>query len=437
MISRLRRLLRSELFSLYCVQFSTYLLPLVTIPFLARRLGPSSWGLVAYFQAMAMCLALVVEFGFGLSATRAVARRRESLTFRSDMISAVIAAKLLLSGAVAGIGVLLGMFLPQCRQHPWMLGAAIAFAVAQGSNMVWYYQGLGRTSVAASADVVGRGLATVLIFAFVAGPADAWKPLCFWALGSVGSTAVTLTRAWRQVPFRAPSFRLAIDALRDGFALFLFRSAVSIYVLGNSFVLGNFAEASSVGYYAGAERIGRGVLALLQPMNMDMYAQVSHAMARGMHEAARVHLRFLRMMGGASLLVGAAVFALAEPMVHILLGPNFEPAIAAVRLFALLPPAVALANSLGANWMVPLRLDRPFTAIVAAASALDLLLAATLAPRWQHLGMCFAVTSTEVFVALAFYIYLRARGCDPFTAARQPAPAEVAAEPAPASAGGD
>ncbi len=213
---------------------------------------------------------------------------------------------------------------------------------------------------------------------------------------------------------------------------------MSIYVLGNAFILGNFAPPKTVGYYAGAEKIGRGVLAALQPMNLDMYAQVSHAMGKSVADAARVNLKFLRMMGGGSLLVGAGVFVMAGPMVRILLGAGFGPAVTAVRVFALLPPAVAFANSMGANWMVPLRLDRQFTAIVMAASALNVGLAAALAPRFQHLGMCFAVTAREVFVGSAFCVYLRARRADPFSALSKIEPlTSAAAEPAPAGAGGD
>ena len=64
--------------ALYGVQFVRKLLPLVIIPYLARTLGPAGWGVVAFTQSIAEFMVLVIEFGFNLSATREIARNRES-----------------------------------------------------------------------------------------------------------------------------------------------------------------------------------------------------------------------------------------------------------------------------------------------------------------------------------------------------------------------
>ncbi len=56
--------------SLYVVQACRKLVPLFTIPYLARVLGPSGWGDVAFTLSMGDFIALFAEFGFLLSATR-------------------------------------------------------------------------------------------------------------------------------------------------------------------------------------------------------------------------------------------------------------------------------------------------------------------------------------------------------------------------------
>jgi PST family polysaccharide transporter len=60
--------------SLYGVQFANYLLPLITIPYLTRVLGVATWGLVAFAQAFGAYASIGIEYGFHLSATRAVAK---------------------------------------------------------------------------------------------------------------------------------------------------------------------------------------------------------------------------------------------------------------------------------------------------------------------------------------------------------------------------
>jgi hypothetical protein len=64
--------------ALYGVQLVRKVLPLIIVPYLARTLGASGWGVVAFTLSMAELIVLLIEFGFNLSATREVARARDS-----------------------------------------------------------------------------------------------------------------------------------------------------------------------------------------------------------------------------------------------------------------------------------------------------------------------------------------------------------------------
>ena len=55
---------------LYVAHALALLVPLATIPYLARVLGPHAWGLVVFSQSLGAWLALVIEYGFDLSGTR-------------------------------------------------------------------------------------------------------------------------------------------------------------------------------------------------------------------------------------------------------------------------------------------------------------------------------------------------------------------------------
>src|SRR5436190_22390445 len=76
------RLARNQLIqnaaALYGVQVARKVLPLVIVPYLARILEPSGWGVMAFTQSLAEFVVLVIEFGFNLSATREIARNRHS-----------------------------------------------------------------------------------------------------------------------------------------------------------------------------------------------------------------------------------------------------------------------------------------------------------------------------------------------------------------------
>lgn len=64
--------------SLLTVQIAKYILPLVSIPYLARILGPQEWGLVIFAQVSAQWFEMILDYGFNLSATREIARNRDN-----------------------------------------------------------------------------------------------------------------------------------------------------------------------------------------------------------------------------------------------------------------------------------------------------------------------------------------------------------------------
>ena len=89
--------------ALYLIQATTMLFPLVTVPFLARVLGPVMFGTVALAQAAGMYVMTTVEYNFTLSGTRDVARARHLPEELSRILADVILARVMLILISAGI----------------------------------------------------------------------------------------------------------------------------------------------------------------------------------------------------------------------------------------------------------------------------------------------------------------------------------------------
>ena len=86
-----------NVFILFIVKFSGYIVPLAALPYLARVLGPGDFGSVAVAQSLSMLLSVIVEYGFVLSATREVSQFRSSPSKLKDIASRVLGAKIFLA----------------------------------------------------------------------------------------------------------------------------------------------------------------------------------------------------------------------------------------------------------------------------------------------------------------------------------------------------
>jgi PST family polysaccharide transporter len=399
--------------SLYGVQIAIYLVPLITVPYLARVLGAAGWGMVAFAQAFGSYVALLGEYGFALSATREVARHRDSREKLIGILAGVMGAKGLLAAVSLLAALLAGWLVPIFREHPVLLWTGMFWALTRAFSMMWFFQGFERMQVIAAVEIACQTLATIGIFVLVHRPQDGWRVLIVQGLGYLLSFAIGLGMAYRELPFRLPTWHSTWEALRMGWTMFLFRGSVSLYTVGNAFILGLFVPPQIVGYYAGAEKTSRAFLGLLNPVSQTLYPRLSSLVHTARDRAARLARIGVAVMGLGGVAMGTLVFFLAPLLVRIVLGGEFAPAVPILRILALLPPLIALSNVFGIQWMLPLGMDRAFNTIIVLAGLINLGLAVVFAPLFGGVGMAWAVVSAEIFVTGGIYLFLRLRKLDP------------------------
>src|SRR5437660_1366003 len=128
-----RRAVQSVLFrnimALYAVQVCRKLIPLATIPYLTRVLGPSTWGTMAFVLTSVTCLVLFVEFGFGISATREIASNRDLKEECARVVAGVFGLQIILFALGLAILSFASFHLPILRDNPALFLAGIFYAV--------------------------------------------------------------------------------------------------------------------------------------------------------------------------------------------------------------------------------------------------------------------------------------------------------------------
>jgi PST family polysaccharide transporter len=386
--------------ALYGVQAVRKTLPLILIPYLAWALGPSGWGMVAFMQSMAEFAVLVIEFGFNLSATREIAQNRGNPKALAEIMSGVLGAQLFL----AAVGIVLICIVSQCvpslRSDPKLVAAGLFYAVGQGLIPLWFFQGLERMRLSAVLEVSGRIVGLAAVFLFVHSPKDTWITLFIQGVAPALATVAGLIVAFRSIPFYIPTRALILAALLRGWPLFVFRSAESLYGVGNAFILGLFATPAEVGYFASAEKISRAIFGLLNPIRDALYPRLSHLTHHSPAGAARLARIGSAVMISGGVLLGAGTFVFSSKLIRIFMGEAFAPAIIVLKIFSLLPVLLSITHSAGIQWLLPRGRDAELNRIILLAGALNVVLAVSLAPYFAHLGMAWAVTCSEAFVCI-------------------------------------
>ena len=384
--------------SLYAVQGSRKLLPLLTIPYLARILGPSGWGDVAFAQSMGDLIAVLAEFGFVLSATREIAQTRDCRDTCGRVASGTFGAQVVLTFVAVMIAFAVATRVPLLRSHPRLLCAGLIYGAVQGVSPLWLFQGFERMTLAASLEVPSKVCALVAIFFFVRTPADDWKVLAFQSFTPISMCVVGLSLANRLVNFRAPTCALVWRSLRAGLPMFLLRSGMATYSTANVLILGIFAPAPIVGYYASAEKLSKAIAGLLLPIRDAFYPRLSHLAVHSPLENERLTRISAVIEASCGLVLSIIAWAAAGPIIRLIFGNTFAGAVPILRILAVLPFILSFADAIGFQSLLPAGKEAVVVKAIIAGGVVNLVVAVLLAPRFLGQGMATSVVIAEAVV---------------------------------------
>jgi PST family polysaccharide transporter len=279
---------------------------------------------------------------------------------------------------------------------------------------IWYFQGLEQVRVIAAITISTNMVAALGILFLVRSPDQSWLPLALRTAASSASLVAGLMLAYRVTPFLAPRLATSASALRQGFPLFIFRSATSMYTTANVLLLGLMAPPSVVALFAGAEKISRAAIAAVWPITQAFYPRISYLLSNDPRNASKTARLSVLLTLSAGAAASIAIFLGAPLLVRLLLGHGFEGSTPILRLFALLPVLMASSNVFGIQWMLPLRMDRTFNCILVAAGVVNLGLACILVPLAQQTGMAVSVVTAEAVVTASIIVVLMRRKMAPW-----------------------
>ncbi|MEM7352108.1 MAG: oligosaccharide flippase family protein [Acidobacteriota bacterium] len=411
-----RPTLRGQMAALYASHFVKYLLPLITIPYLARVLGVRTLGLLAFIQAFSMLIHQLLEFGFGLSMTKDVARYRDSPEKLARLTSGVVGTQVILLVVAVLVTFAAQHTVPLLRQNPLLLWMGLAVAITQGLNFFWFLRGVEKMQQVASLDVLTRLLRTVGIFLLVRNPDDVWLVLASDAVAGAISAAVGAVIVYRTVPFRLPSGSEIRATVEESWSLFVVRASATMFSAGNTFVLGLFVSPTLVGYFTSAEKISTAVRMLFTPAFDALYPYMSYDVSKAPQEAFRLMRKAFLQLEALALLASIGVFIFAPLIVRILFGAEFEAAVPILRIFAFFPVIVVANNCLGSHWLLILGYRKIFVSVGVVIGLLNVGLTTLVAVEWPqhgHYGAVIAFMLTQLMATVAFALFARKVGFTP------------------------
>lgn len=399
--------------SLFSLHVANMLLPLLTVPYVVRVIGPERLGLLNFSQAFVAYFTLLINYGFDMAAVRTIAANRTDQDVTNQVFSEVVTGKALLWVVSTGIFGLITAFIPEFRAHLWLHICTYIGCLGIVFFPVWLYQAMESLGQVALFNTVIKVLVTLSVFVFIREPDDYVYQNLSLSLAQVTISLIAFFVAIHRfhITFRWPS----LSALRKRFSndstLFFTSVVATVYAGSNVFLLGVFSTAYHVGIFSAGARIVSIVQAFVSlVLNQAFFPIVANAFGQGRDKGLGIIRTIFFPVMALMTVTSIGLWFIAPVFIALFYGPQFAEAVVVLRIVSLLPITLGLNNLLGVHTMLSLRMDRPFFYISAIGSVLSLTLNALLIQRFGPAGVASSWVATEAFVTACFYVYLRYKG---------------------------
>jgi O-antigen/teichoic acid export membrane protein len=379
----------------------------------ARRLGPSMYGIIGVASGILLYLNQIADAGIELSGVPAVARTRDGL---QKLVSSTLTVRVVIALSLTILVVAAGLTVfPQPDGAVLALYALGLLFVATGTR--WVFVGLQRTTWVAVARVAGELTALVIVLVAVRGAGDiGMVPIA--ALFGALVAAVGMLAALRGLGIR-PIVRIDWATSQPLFARgpYLVGFTLLGLVLFNAdlIYLRFISGEAEAGYYAAAYTF----IAFAANLSVAWAHSVMPTLARFERaDEGRNHVYQTAMLLAytVSLPVAVGGMLIALPLIQVLFGQDYASAAAVLAWLLPAVPVAAIREIAVTGLIGTPGGERQLIRLNASCVAFNLIILIPIVPAYGMIGAAVVTVLTEILrLILAFRYASRA-------AFRQPSP---------------
>lgn len=401
------KILRTNFSYLFFLQIANYLIPLLLLPYIGTVLGASNFGKIMFVQAFIAYFILFVDFGFNVSATKAIVENRED----KSKMSAVFWDTMLAKGAIFLLcfifllGLVFGLDKFQKDYELFFIG--YISVLSSFLFPLWLFQGLEKMKEVTIVNVVPKLLMLFFTFYFVNDSNDYTLALLIQMLALLFSALMSLFIVYqkRYVYFIKPTIKGAIEQIRNSWHIFLTSLSTNLYTTTNIVVLGLLTNDAIVGVYSAADKLIRALISFISSVMQVVFPRVNVYYRESSDKAINFVKRLIAVVAIGCILLAFVILGGAEFIIQKMYSSgDFEKTVDVFRYSSLLPLFSVVNGLLAINVLVVFGLRKSLSKIVFIGCLFSLILISPLVSKFQEIGAVICATLTEILIFILLII---------------------------------
>lgn len=391
---------------MYLLQFFNAVVPLITLPYITRILGASNYGTFSIALNIIIYLQVLVEYGFGMSATRKIAIKEDNPRDDNKLFTSVFVSRL----SLLIVACLLSLIYMAVKQTDNSLSLCVIvldmMLIGTAFQMNWYFQGKQSMMYISLINIVSRSISVALIFLLVKDSSDLVLYCALYSTSSFLSGIIGFVLAI--VSFHLAFVRIhlvdVLNELKDGFYVFTTQLSAKVFgAIGITF-LGIFAVESQVGIFSAIQKISAVLMLGWTPIAQVLYPISSKKLSNGFLEGEKYVLHIRNIVMPIFLLVSLLVGLFSKQIVLILYGTEYIS-----YWYWVIPLLIWMLLSINNNFLgIQILLgsghDKEYSTIFQISVIITILVNALLISNFKGNGASVAPAISELFLMILLKI---------------------------------
>lgn len=393
---------------LYNVVYQVLLLivPMITVPYIARVLGPDLVGINEYTNSWMTFFLLVGQMGIALYGNREVAYHREKKEERSRIFWGIeLLQALTITSAL--VVYLVAVFLFSSTFKKYFLLQAF-WIVAAGVDVSWYFMGIEDFQRIVTRNLIVKLISVGLIFAIVKDHSDLGIYIAILGLSSLVGNLTLWPYLKKEIQWISIKKWKPFAHFYPALLLFIPTITTQVYLVVNRLMLGRMSTQNQLGQFGNTDKLVKVVLAVLTASGQVMLPHIANKFSNGDIKGVRESLyNSFDFITALAVPMMFGLMAIAEPLAPWFLGHDFAPAGTLMMLESPIILFIAWSNVTGTQYLMPVNRTNEYTISVSIGAVVNVITNLFLIALFAAKGAALATDISEFAVTAVQLFYIR------------------------------
>lgn len=379
-------------------------IPIFTIPYLTRVLGPDNLGYYSYLASIVSYFVLFANLGSASYGIREVAYSQASKEEYSEKFCSIQLMRTIIGSGVLFVYLIFCLFFNADKIVLFILALNILNVIV---DISWFYSGLEDFSTVVRRTMIIKVLYVLALFLTVNSIDDFHR----YVLIEVGALICTSISLWKGIRKRI-IFSLKSAPwhhFRNFISFFIPALAIQLYTVVDKTMIGIFAvdTYNENAYYEFAQNIVRSCLFICTALTTVSSPRISFSIASHDYEQMRNRLYFsYRFVWFTALPICVILWFIAPVFVPAYFGPGYDKVAILIRVLCPLVPIIGLSTTSGNQFFMPMDYVKFQSISLITGSIVNICLNLILIPKYASIGASIASVIAEFSVSTMQLVFI-------------------------------